>query len=101
MSSILDKINNKELINDEVIATDLLVSAKAAVRSYAVAITETASPEIHKTLKKQMEEAIDAHHKIATYMIEKEMYHAYDIKEQIDHDLKKADLALEMPEDNK
>ncbi len=47
-----------------------------------------------------MDEAIEAHHKIATYMIENEMYHAYDIKEQIKHDLKKADVALEMPTEN-
>ncbi|SEH86844.1 similar to spore coat protein [Halobacillus karajensis] len=97
MSGILDQINNKELINDEVIATDLLVSAKAAVRHYSVAITETASPEIHKVLKKQLNDAIDLHHKIATYMIDNELYHAYDMKEQVNHDLEKADLALKMP----
>ncbi|SFG32011.1 similar to spore coat protein [Halobacillus alkaliphilus] len=101
MSGILDKINNKELINDEVIATDLLVTAKAAVRSYSVAITETASPEIHKVLKKQLNDAIDLHHKVATYMIENEMYHAYDLNEQVNHDLEKADLALEMPSNSK
>ncbi|MGN7313377.1 spore coat protein [Alkalicoccobacillus gibsonii] len=97
MASIIDKLNNKELITDQVIATDLLVTAKAAVRSYAVAITETASPSLHKTLKAQLDEAIEAHHKIATYMIEREMYHAYDLEEQIEHDLKKADVALDMP----
>ncbi|ERN54108.1 spore coat protein [Alkalihalophilus marmarensis] len=97
MSSILDKINNKDLINDEVIATDLLVTAKAAVRSYAVAITETASPEIHNILKKQLDETIQLHHEVATYMIEQEMYHAYDIDEQVSHDLEKAKIALEMP----
>ncbi|SES13288.1 similar to spore coat protein [Gracilibacillus ureilyticus] len=101
MANILDKISNKELINDEVIATDLLVSAKAAVRNYAVAITETASPEIHKVLKKQLNDAIDLHHKIATYMIDKELYHAYDINEQVEHDLKKADLAMDMPTSSK
>ncbi|RLL48302.1 spore coat protein [Oceanobacillus piezotolerans] len=101
MASILDKLSNQDLINDEVIATDLLVSAKAAVRNYAVAITETASPEIHKVLKKQMDDAIDLHHKIATYMIENEMYHAYNVKEQVEHDCKKADLAMKMPTDSK
>ncbi|WP_082233227.1 spore coat protein [Halobacillus massiliensis] len=101
MASILDKINNKELITDEVIATDLLVSAKAAVRSYAVAITETASDDIHETLKKQLNDAIDLHHKIAQYMIDNELYHAYDIGEQVEHDLKKAEVALEMPTDSK
>ncbi|SFE90229.1 spore coat protein [Alteribacillus iranensis] len=100
MAGILDKINNKELINDEVIATDLLVSAKAAVRNYSVAITETASPEIHKIIKRQLNDAIDLNHKVATYMIENELYHAYDVKEQVDHDLKKAETALKMPTDS-
>ncbi|MCM3762880.1 spore coat protein [Alkalihalobacillus oceani] len=97
MASILDKVNNKEVINDEVIATDLLVSAKAAVRNYAVALTEIATPEVHSIVKKQLNDAIDLHHKVATYMIENEMYHAYDIKEQLDHDIKKANKALDVP----
>ncbi|WP_088032386.1 spore coat protein [Evansella clarkii] len=101
MGSILDKIANKDAITDEVIATDMLVTAKATVRSYAVAITETASPDVHKILKKQLDEAIETHHKIAMYMIENEMYHAYDIDEQIKHDQQKADMALDMPEDNR
>lgn len=101
MASILDKINNQELINDEVIATELLVSAKAAVRTYAVAITETANPEIRKLLKNQMNDAIDMHQKVAAYMIENDMYHAHDVKEQVKHDIKKADLAMEMPTDSK
>ena len=29
-------------------------------------------------------------------MIENEMYHAYDIEEQVNHDLKKADKALDL-----
>lgn len=97
MAGLLDKISNRELINDEVIAADLLVSTKAAVRSYAVAITETATPEIHEVLKKQLDEAIALHHKVATYMIENEMYHAYNVKEQLMNDLKKAELAEKMP----
>ncbi|KKI92968.1 spore gernimation protein GerQ [Bacillus sp. SA1-12] len=88
------KINST--LDDLAIATDLLLSAKAAVRSYAVAITETATPEIRKTLKKQLDQAIDLHGKIAQYMIDQEMYHAYNIQDQVKHDLKKADKALEL-----
>ncbi|WP_246056195.1 spore coat protein [Alteribacter natronophilus] len=43
---------NKALITDEIIATDLLVSSKTAVRNYAAAITKTISPEVHRMLKK-------------------------------------------------
>jgi similar to spore coat protein len=88
--------NITNTLDDLAIATDFLLSAKAAVRNYAVAITETATPEVRKILKKQLETAIDTHEKIAQYMIDNEMYHAYDLKEQINHDIKKADNALEL-----
>lgn len=88
--------NITNTLDDLAIATDFLLSAKAAVRNYATAITETATPEVRKILKKQLETAIDTHEKIAQYMIDNEMYHAYDLKEQINHDIKKADNALDL-----
>lgn len=84
------------MLDDLAIATDFLVTAKAAVRNLAVAITETATPEVKKLLRRELDIAIDTHDKIAQYMIKKEMYHAYDIEEQVEHDLKKADIALEL-----
>lgn len=84
------------MLDDMAIATDFLVTAKAGVRNLAVAITETATPEAKKLLRRELDIAIDTHDKIAQYMIKNEMYHAYDIKEQVQHDLKKADIALEL-----
>ncbi|MBE5101559.1 spore coat protein [Priestia aryabhattai] len=86
---------NKTL-DDLAIATDLLLSTKNSVRTYAVALTETATPEVRKVLKKQLDEAIELHEKIAQYMIDNEMYHAYDVEEQVNHDIKKADKSLEL-----
>ena len=95
MTTKTEKLNTlKDIINDQTIATDLLLSAKSGVRSLAVAITETATPEVKKVLKRELETVIDLHDKIAQYMIEKEMYHAYDIKEQVSQDLKNAKEAL-------
>lgn len=85
-------------MDDLAIATDMLLSAKAAVRTYAIALTETATPKVHKTLKAQLDLAIETHQKIAAYMIENEMYHPYDLEEQVEHDLKKAKTALEIQE---
>ncbi|WP_151733711.1 spore coat protein [Paenibacillus tengchongensis] len=85
-------------MDDLAIATDMLLSAKAAVRTYAIALTETATPKVHKTLKAQLDIAIETHQKIAAYMIENEMYHPYDLEEQVEHDLKKAKTALEIQE---
>lgn len=82
------------MLDDLAIATDFLVTAKAAVRNLAVAITETATPSVKKVLRRELDFAIDTHDKIAQYMIKNEMYHAYDIEEQVEHDLKKADTAL-------
>ena len=87
---------NVSIVDDMAIATDLLITSKAAVRSLAVAITETATPSVKKLLRRELDNAIDTHDKIAQYMIKNEMYHAYDLQEQIDHDMEKADIALKL-----
>lgn len=95
-----EETKNKQLdvavIDDLAIASDLLITAKAGVRNLAVAITETATPSVKKLLRRELDNAIDLHDKIAQYMIKNEMYHAYDLDEQMQHDLEKADIALNM-----
>ncbi|MFP3721437.1 spore coat protein [Niallia circulans] len=92
----MDKLKATGKMRDELIATELLVSAKATVRTYAVAITETASPQVREILKKQLNEAIDNHAKIANYMIKNDMYYAYDVDKQLKHDKEKLDISLEL-----
>ncbi|MFP7474248.1 spore coat protein [Niallia taxi] len=77
--SITDKLKTAGKMRDELITTELLVSAKATVRTYAVALTETASPEVREVLKKQLDKAIDSHAKIANYMMKNGMYYAHDL----------------------
>lgn len=89
------------MLDDMAIATDFLVTAKAGVRNLAIAITETATPEVKKLLRRELDNAIDTHDKIAQYMIKNEMYHAYNVDEQVEHDLKKADIALELIKNKK
>ncbi|WP_046176056.1 spore coat protein [Domibacillus indicus] len=88
------KDKKKDVLDDLAIATDFLITAKAGVRNLAVAITETATPEVKRILRRELDNAIDTHDKIAQYMIDNEMYHAYDLDEQVSHDLEKADKAL-------
>lgn len=80
---------------DELIATDLLITAKSAVRAYSVAVTETASPEVRKVLVKQLNQAIENHAEIANYMVKNDMYMAYDIEKQLQHDKEKIKKAKE------
>ncbi|RDZ04625.1 spore coat protein [Priestia megaterium] len=83
-------------LDDLAIATDLLLSAKNGVRTYTITLTEKATPEVRKVLKKQLDEIVELREKIAQYMIDNEMYHAHDIEEQVNHDLKKVDKALDL-----
>lgn len=84
---------------DELIATDLLVTAKSVVRAYAVAVTETATPEVRKVLVKQLNQAIEDHAEIAEYMIIHDMYMAYDIEKQLKHDKEKVEKAEQLIKD--
>lgn len=92
----LEKAGDKK---DEIIATELLVTAKAAVRSYAVALTETASPEVRNVLKRQLTQAINQHASIADYMMDNNMYHAYDVESQLKHDKKKVKTVKKLVKD--
>lgn len=87
---ILDHAGKKR---DELIATELLVSSKATVRAYAVALTETISPEVREILKRQLSQVLNQHARIADYMIEREMYHPFDLEKQIKKDKKKVKKA--------
>ncbi|MCG7332998.1 spore coat protein [Salinicoccus roseus] len=87
---ILDHAGKKR---DELIATELLVSSKATVRAYAVALTETISPEVREILKRQLSQALNQHARIADYMIEREMYHPFDLDKQVKKDKKKVKKA--------
>jgi similar to spore coat protein len=84
-------------LTDQVVAMDLLISAKSCVRNYAMALTETGTPEIKATLAKHLEEAIDFHEKISTYMIERGWYHPWNVSEQIRLDQQNIQTALNLP----
>ncbi|HSH25804.1 MAG TPA: spore coat protein [Massilibacterium sp.] len=83
-------------MNDQVIASDLLLGAKSAVRNYAMALTESVSPDVRGVLKKQLDSAITAHENITTYMMNKGYYHAYNVEEQVQQDVANANRTVGM-----
>jgi similar to spore coat protein len=83
-------------MTDQVIATDFLISAKAGVRNYAVAITETATPQLKSALRAQLNDAIATHEKITSYMIAKGFYHPHDLSEQLQVDLTVSETAINL-----
>ncbi|MGG4554547.1 spore coat protein [Paenibacillus humicus] len=97
MHPILEYITGMNKLTDEVIAMDLLINAKSGVRNYAMAVTECITPEIKTMLAKQLEEAIDTHEMILTYMMERNLYHPYNVNEQIQLDLQNIQTAMNIP----
>lgn len=96
MNSIIESLTGMNKLSDQVIATDLLISAKSAVRNYSIALTETTSQEIRTVLRKQLGDAIVAYETISNYMMEKGYYNAYDLQEQYKIDMKTTETALNL-----
>jgi similar to spore coat protein len=94
MNTLLEKITGMDKMTDQVIATDFLMSSKSGIQNYAVAITETMTPELRVALIKQLNDMITAHEAISDYVMKKGYYSAYDIQEQYRIDLQAADTAL-------
>lgn len=98
MNGLMESLTGMNKMTDQVIATDFLISAKSGVQNYAVAITETTSPEVRVILKKQLQDAIVTHEKISRYMEKKGYYNPYDMNEQYKVDMKTTDTALNLTE---
>jgi similar to spore coat protein len=97
MNTLLEHLTGMNSMTDQVIAMDFLVAAKSGVRNYAMALTETATPEVKATLTKQLDEAIDMHVRITNYMMEQGLYHPWNVNEQIQLDLQNIQTALSIP----
>ena len=61
MNFIAENLTGMKALTDQVVATDLLIAAKSGIRNYAMAITETGTPEIKEVMTKHLEEALDLH----------------------------------------
>jgi spore coat protein F len=77
-------------------AADLLALFKTAVRNYAVAITETATPVLRNVFIKQQQAAIHLHGRIFYYMYERGLYPSYNLDQLLMNDVKNAQKAITM-----
>jgi similar to spore coat protein len=98
MNQFLQNMMGMGGMTDQVIATDFLISAKAGVRNYTVAITEAATPELRAELREQLLAAIQTHENITNYMISKGYYHPHELSEQLQVDLTAAQTATNLAE---
>lgn len=74
----------------------LLGFAKTAVRNYAIAITETATPQLRETFQKHLIKAIAMHAKVFQFMYERGYYPSYNLEQLLANDMKNAQIALSL-----
>ena len=77
-------------------AGHLLLFAKTAVRNYAIAITETATPALRSTFHKHLNNAIKLHEQIFLFMYERGLYPSYQLEQLLATDMHNAKTALNM-----
>jgi similar to spore coat protein len=94
MNTFVENLTGMNTMTDQVIAMDCLMACKTAVKCYATAITETATPEVRSVLQKHLVSEIAAHEKMTNYVMSKGWYNPYNIGAQIQLDLKNAQTAL-------
>lgn len=97
MNAILEYLTGMNKLTDQIIATDFLITAKNGVRNYAMALTDASSPEVSLELARQLEDAIDTHEQISTYMLDRGWYHPWHVEEQVRFDLQNVQTALNIP----
>ncbi|MFD2445717.1 spore coat protein [Bacillus sp. CGMCC 1.16607] len=97
MNSFVENLTGLNALTDQVIAMDLLNSAKSGVRNYAFAVTEAGTPEIKEILIRHLEDSINLHEQVSSYMIEQGWYHPRNKNEQINLNLQNIETALNLP----
>ncbi|WP_258535742.1 spore coat protein [Bacillus sp. 03113] len=86
-----------EAMNLPFYSGDLLGLTKTAVRNYAIAITETATPQLRNVLVQQLNKAIQSHADIYNYMYKRGYYPSYNLTKLLENDIKVAQIAISIP----
>ncbi|AHD04920.1 spore coat protein [Paenibacillus larvae] len=96
MSTTVENLTGMNVITEQVIASDFLIASKSGVKDLATALTEATTPEVRSVLKNHLDTAITMHQKITDYMLNKGMYHPFNVNEQIQMDIQNAQKTLNL-----
>lgn len=81
LGTIVNKTTNTQ-INDQVIATDLIMGAKSAASAYLMATLESATPELRALLSAHLSQTIEGHAALTALAVSKNWYKPYDMPNQ-------------------
>jgi similar to spore coat protein len=95
MNEFMQSITGMDGMSDQIIAGDLLFATKAGIKSITVALTESANTETKQILRSQLDDTVDLHQRVSTYMVKKGYYHPGDVAEQLKVDITLANTVLD------
>lgn len=78
---------DKNPLNDRLMATDLLLSAKSLIKHLAAALTETATVELRMFLKQELDQAVAYQEKVLHFVSGKGWHDPYHLEQQLQADL--------------
>jgi similar to spore coat protein len=78
-------------MNDQLIACDMLSGVKANIKCMAAALTETATPDVHQTLERHLQKALQFHQQLTQFMMQKGWYQPYDVDQMIQADFQQSE----------
>lgn len=90
MHQTQNNMQNPMNINDQIIATDLLNAVKTSIKEAAIALTETVTPEVHRTLEQQLSQSLRFHEQVTQYMMQKGWYKPYDVQQMVQSDIQQS-----------
>ena len=96
MANLIQNIAGMGDMTEQVIASDLLIASKSAIKNYAAALAEATTPQVTNTLRRQLDDAINSHQRISTYMMNRGYYNAYDPPSQIGMDREASDKVMDI-----
>lgn len=96
MAGFIQNMAGMADMTEQVIATDLMIASKSAIKNYAAALAETTTPEVTNALHRQLDDAINSHGRITTFMMNKGYYNAYDPQSQINMDKQASGVVMNM-----
>lgn len=81
---------------DGTISLAFLINAKSGVRNCAIALTESATPEVRAVLRTQLNNAINMHEEISNLMINKGWFHPNNLEKQFQMDMESSHTAVQI-----
>lgn len=81
---------------DGTMSLAFLLNAKSGVRNCAVALTESATPEVRAFFRTQLDNAINMHEEISNLMIRKGWFHPVNLEKQFQMDMESSRTAVQI-----